>query len=48
MVMLEEKRTFPAVYRRAMKPLDALTIMTRDIKGKFYPKILRNFVSLLT
>ncbi|MFT4578436.1 MAG: putative nucleotidyltransferase with HDIG domain [Nitrospinales bacterium] len=43
-----ESLTSPVVYRRAMKPLDALTIMTRDMKGTFDPKVLRNFISLLT
>lgn len=43
-----ESLTSPVVYRRAMKPLDALTIMTRDMKGMFDPKVLRNFISLLT
>ncbi len=43
-----ESLTSPVVYRKAMKPLDALTVMTRDMKGVFDPKILRNFISLLT
>ena len=38
-----ESLTSPMIYRRAMKPLDALTIITRDMKGTFDPKILRNF-----
>ncbi|MBT6718428.1 MAG: HD domain-containing protein [Nitrospina sp.] len=43
-----ESLTSPVVYRKAMKPLDALTIMTRDMKSMFDPKVLRNFITLLT
>jgi HD-GYP domain-containing protein (c-di-GMP phosphodiesterase class II) len=43
-----ESLTSPVVYRRAMKPLDALIVMTCDMKGTFGPKVLRNFISLLT
>lgn len=42
-----ESLTSPVVYRKAMKPLDALTIMTRDMKSMFDPKVLRNFITLL-
>lgn len=43
-----ESLTSPLVYRRAMKSYDALTLMTRNMKSMFDPKVLRNFISLLT
>ena len=41
-----ESLTSPMIYRRAMKPLDGLTIITRDMRGTFDPKILRIFFSV--
>jgi HD-GYP domain-containing protein (c-di-GMP phosphodiesterase class II) len=43
----KDKISYPVVYRRAMKPLYALTIMTHDMKGVFDPKVLSNFISHL-